>query len=145
MAVTDAHLEDPLVLPPQQQEEEEEGEGEEGERRQQGRRRVPEADRRRLSGHFVRRTSSYAASERPQHGTVAAVVLPWRDLSSDWLKLALSLALTGLMGVGQSSGNLLPQQAAAVHAGGGGSDQNGLSCTGAEEGSHLMLSQAAYR
>jgi hypothetical protein len=82
----------------------------------------------------------------PGTALVVATGLPWRDLSSDWLKLGLSLALTGLMGVGQSSGNLLPQQAAAVHSGGGGGDgRSGLSCTGTEKGSHLMLSQAAYR
>jgi len=52
--------------------------------------------------------------------------------------LSLSLMLTGVAAVSQSTGNLLPQQAAAVHG-------TNLHCTSSHRGAHLDLSSSAYR
>eukprot|EP00191_Tetraselmis_sp_GSL018_P008217 CAMPEP_0177612772 /NCGR_PEP_ID=MMETSP0419_2-20121207/21486_1 /TAXON_ID=582737 /ORGANISM="Tetraselmis sp., Strain GSL018" /LENGTH=311 /DNA_ID=CAMNT_0019109157 /DNA_START=210 /DNA_END=1141 /DNA_ORIENTATION=- len=70
---------------------------------------------------------------------------PWRILCSRWGLAALSLALTALMGIGQASAGLLPQQAAAVASTAQAAPTSGLSCTSGERGAHLALPGEAYR
>eukprot|EP00192_Tetraselmis_astigmatica_P008562 CAMPEP_0117669602 /NCGR_PEP_ID=MMETSP0804-20121206/12229_1 /TAXON_ID=1074897 /ORGANISM="Tetraselmis astigmatica, Strain CCMP880" /LENGTH=643 /DNA_ID=CAMNT_0005477689 /DNA_START=226 /DNA_END=2157 /DNA_ORIENTATION=+ len=87
---------------------------------------------------------SILSRTRNSAAVLRTVGRPWVELSSDATTLLMSLLLTSLMGVAQSSANLLPQQAAAVHSD-EGSTSNGVSCTSPDEGAHLLLSHAAYR